>query len=100
MNLIRLYARVLGLLAPNAALAWTLAIANVALAAAAFAEPVLFGRVIDTLGAAGTNADSGWSRLSLLLSLWLGFGLFNIVCSTLVAVVADRPAHQQRQCRM
>jgi hypothetical protein len=48
------------------------------------AEPVLFGRVIDALGA-NTDVDAAWQRLSLLPSLWPGFGLFNIVCTTLVA---------------
>jgi ATP-binding cassette subfamily B protein len=99
MKLIRLYTRVLKNLRRQAGLAWTLAIANIALAAAAFAEPVLFGRVIDTLAAA-TSATSGWQRLSLLLILWLCFGLFTIVCSTLVALFADRLAHRQRQCAM
>ena len=49
MNFLRLYARVLRLLGPEARLGWMLAIANIALAAAQFAEPVLFGRIIDTL---------------------------------------------------
>ena len=55
-----LYLRVLGALHREARLAWILAIANLALAAAQFAEPVLFGRVIDTLtGASGSDAESG-----------------------------------------
>jgi len=99
MKLIRLYGRVLGLLSREARLAWILAIANLALAAAQFAEPVLFGRVIDTLtGAQGQGGGDVWPRLMLLLSLWVGFGLFNIICSTLVALFADRLAHQQRHC--
>jgi ATP-binding cassette subfamily B protein len=81
----------------QAGLAWTLAIANLALAAAAFAEPVLFGRVIDTLAGASASAEETWPRLIALLGLWAGFGLFTIVCSTLVALYADRLAHQQRQ---
>ena len=52
MNLIRTYGRVLALLAPEQGLAWLLAAANLALAAGQFAEPVLFGRVIDTLAKA------------------------------------------------
>ena len=52
----RLYARVLGLLGPQMRLGWLLALANVALATAALAEPVLFGRIIDALaGAQGTR---------------------------------------------
>jgi glucan exporter ATP-binding protein len=98
MNLIRIYLRTLGLLAPAARLAWTLAIANLLLAGAQFAEPVLFGRVIDTLSQAQANASGfSWSRLASLLAAWTAFGLFNIVCSTLVALYADRLAHGERQ---
>ena len=60
MNFLKLYSRVLALLGPEARLGWVLAFANVALAAAQFAEPVLFGRIIDTLvkaQAASTRAD-------------------------------------------
>jgi len=49
MILIRLYLRGLHGLHRQARLAWTLAVANVALATAGFAESVLFGRVIDVL---------------------------------------------------
>lgn len=98
MNLIRIYLRTLGLLAPAARLAWTLAITNLMLAAAQFAEPVLFGRVIDALtGMQSDPAAFHWSKLATLLALWAAFGLFNIVCSTLVALYADRLAHRERQ---
>ena len=33
----------------------------------------------------------------LLVGAWVGFGLFTIVCSTLVALHADRLAHRQYQ---
>jgi hypothetical protein len=50
MKILRLYKRVLGLLGPQISLGWVLALANVALAAAQFAEPVLFrGLVIQVL---------------------------------------------------
>lgn len=49
MNIFRLYARVLSLLGSEGPLAWILALANLALASAQFAEPVLLGRIIDTL---------------------------------------------------
>lgn len=97
MRLIRLYIRVLRALHRQARLAWILAIANLAVAASAFAEPVLFGKVIDALTSSGQAADV-WPRLTLLLGLWVVFGLFTIVCSTLVALFADRLAHQQRHC--
>jgi ATP-binding cassette subfamily B protein len=98
MNLARIYLRTLGLLAPAARLAWTLAIANLLLAAAQFAEPVLFGRVIDTLSSAQASPSGvSWPRLTVLLAVWAAFGLFNIGCSTLVALYADRLAHRERQ---
>jgi glucan exporter ATP-binding protein len=100
MKLVRLYMRVLGALHREARLAWILAIANLALAAAQFAEPVLFGRVIDTLSGASASTESVWPRLVTLLSLWVAFGLFTILCSTLVALYADRLAHQQRHCML
>ena len=49
MDFIRLYMRVLTLLGAEAPLAWVLALANLLLAGAMFAEPMLFGRVIDML---------------------------------------------------
>ena len=49
MRFIRLYTRVLGLLGPQAKLGVVLALANILLAVAAFAEPILFGRIIDSL---------------------------------------------------
>jgi ATP-binding cassette subfamily B protein len=97
MGLIALYVRVLSALGREGRLAWAIALANLALAGAQFAEPVLFGRVVDTLTAAQGNATPGiWQRLVWLLSLWVGFGLFNIICSAVVALYADRVAHRQR----
>src|SRR6266576_804825 len=97
MKLMRLYLRVLGLLAPDATLAWTLAVSNLALACTQFAEPVLFGRVVDTLATGQTSGEATiWPRLLFLLSVWVVFGFFNIGCSTLVAFHADRLAHCRR----
>jgi ATP-binding cassette, subfamily B, beta-glucan exporter len=98
MMILRLYARVLSLLGPQIRLGWALALANVALAAAQFAEPVLFGRIIDSLaGAQGAEGSLSWARLSPLVAAWVGFGLFMIVCGALVALYADRLAHRRRQ---
>ena len=98
MTILRLYARVLGLLGPQIRLGWVLAFANGALAAAQFAEPVLFGRIIDSLaGAQGAGHSLSWSGLLPLVAAWVGFGLFMIVCGALVALFADRLAHQRRQ---
>ncbi|HEY6858337.1 MAG TPA: glucan ABC transporter ATP-binding protein/ permease [Pseudolabrys sp.] len=97
MNMLRLYARVLSLLGSESVLAWVLALANVALASAQFAEPVLLGRIIDTLTGAQTHGElPQWSRLATLLAAWAGFGLFTIACGTLIALYADRLAHRRR----
>jgi ATP-binding cassette subfamily B protein len=97
MNLFRLYGRVLEQLGPDIRLGWLLALANVALAMAQFAEPVLFGRVIDALAATQANgASTAWASLRLLLLVWIGFGIFTILCGTLVALYADRLAHRRR----
>jgi ATP-binding cassette subfamily B protein len=97
MNLIRLYIRVLRLLGPERKLGWLLAVGNLALAAAQFAEPVLFGKVIDTLAGAQARGQAPlWGDLLTLLAAWGGFGLFTIVCGTLVALHADRLSHRRR----
>src|SRR5215475_8254688 len=98
MSLWRLYARVLSLLGPEARLGLYLAIANFALAGAQFAEPVLFGRIIDALASSqAQGAPASWSDLLVLVAAWVGFGLFTIACGVTVALHADRLAHRRRQ---
>ena len=97
MSFVRLYGCVLDQLGPDRRVGWLLAIANVALAVALFAEPVLFGRVINVLAGAQANpATADWAHLWLLLLAWACFGLFTIVCATTVALFADRLAHRRR----
>jgi glucan exporter ATP-binding protein len=98
MSFLRLYVRVLRLLGSEIRLGWLLAFANVALAGAQFAEPVLFGRIIDSLAhVQGGGAALSWPTLLPLVGAWVGFGLFMIVCSALVALHADKLAHRRRQ---
>ena len=98
MKFVHLYIRVLALLGREAGLGWILAVANLALASAMFVEPILFGRIVDTLAVAqGHLADLSWQNLMMLVGAWVGFGLFIIVCSTLVSLHADRLAHRQYQ---
>ena len=78
-------------LGADAALGWTLALANVALAMAQFAEPVLFGRVINVLAQGAVAGELG-----VLLLAWAGFAVFTIVAGTWVALYADRLAHRRR----
>ena len=101
MNFFRLYTRVLEMLGDESRLAWTLAVANLSLAAAQFAEPILFGRIIDTLAGAQSRGQApAWTDLWTLLGAWVAFGLFAIVCGALVALHADRLAHRQRHVVM
>jgi ATP-binding cassette subfamily B protein len=101
MNFIRLYVRVLQSLGSEARLGWILAIGNLALATAQFAEPVLFGRIIDALaGAQAKGTPPAWSEVLPLLGAWVGFGLFTILSGTLIALHADRLAHRQRHVVM
>jgi ATP-binding cassette subfamily B protein len=94
MSLFRLYARVLELLGKEARLGWILAGANLLLAGAQFAEPVLFGRIVDVLS--GNPSAGSYSAWQLLIA-WAAFGLFTIGSSAAVALHADRLAHRQRQ---
>ena len=94
MSILRLYTRVLELLGKEARLGWLLAVANLLLAASQFAEPVLFGRIVDVLsGKTVAGSSSAWP----FLAAWVAFGLFTIACSAVVALQADRLSHRQRQ---
>jgi ATP-binding cassette, subfamily B, beta-glucan exporter len=97
MSFLRIYLRVFAMLGPEKRLAVGLALANVALAAAQFAEPVLFGRVIDALvNAQAAKQTPSFDQLFPLLAAWVGFGLFSIAAGVLLALHADRLAHRRR----
>jgi ATP-binding cassette subfamily B protein len=97
MHFLRLYARVFSMLGPEKRLGVVLAVANIALAAAQFAEPVLFGRIIDALvGAQAAQTTPSFQQLLPLLATWGGFGLFSIASGVLLALHADRLAHRRR----
>jgi ATP-binding cassette, subfamily B, beta-glucan exporter len=97
MAFIHLYLRVLGLLRAQAKLAFTLALANIALAGAQFVEPVLLGRIVDALsGTLPAGLGAAARVLAPLIGAWVGFGLFIIIAGTLVAWFADRLAHNRR----
>src|ERR687894_90099 len=102
MWLVRLYIRVLGQLGSDLKLGALLAIANVGLAIAAFAEPVLFGRIIDVLTRGqGTDVTPvTFGSLMPLILAWIGFGLFTIVAGVMVALHADRLSHRRRLATM
>jgi ATP-binding cassette, subfamily B, beta-glucan exporter len=97
MSFVRVYLRVLGLLGADARLAVTLALANIALAAAQFVEPVLFGRIVDALSRPLPVAvGAAVLALSPLIGAWVFLGLFVIVTAAVVAWFSDRLAHRRR----
>ncbi|MFK8252689.1 glucan ABC transporter ATP-binding protein/ permease [Ancylobacter terrae] len=97
MSFLRLYGRVLAALGPERRLAAFLALANVALALALFAEPILFGRVVDTLvRAQAASRVPSFDELLPQVGAWALFGLFTVVAGVTIALHADRLAHRRR----
>ena len=95
--LLRIYGRALALLGPQRRLGMLLAIGNLLLALAQFAEPILFGRIVNALAnAQGSGAAPALGLLLPLLVAWSGFGLFNIIAGVLISLNADRLAHRRR----
>jgi len=88
MPLLRLYLRVIALLAPEKWLAIALAIANLGLAGVFFLEPWLFGRVVDALAA----RHDAWRYIGW----WAGAGFGGVVASVWVSLYSDRLAHRRR----
>jgi len=97
MTLVALYRRVLLQLGPDQRTGWGLAFTNVCLAITLFAEPILFGRVIDTLTKSAAESTAQlWDRVLPLLVAWAGFGLFTITAGASIALLSDRLAHRRR----
>jgi len=97
MSLVTVYSRTLALLRPERGLAITLVVANLAIAASQFAEPYLFGRIIDRLSRNDANpAAHPWGDILPWLIAWAAFGIFSILAGVLVALHADRLSHRRR----
>lgn len=97
MNLFKLYVRVFDVLGPERRLGAFLAFANILLAVAQFAEPILFGKIVDALvSAQAANKSPTATNLIPLLVAWAGFGLFTIAAGVTLALHADRLAHRRR----
>lgn len=96
MSLPRLYWRVLLQLGDALPLGIGLVFANLILAVAQFAEPYLFGRIINLLTGQSNAGAPGFASLTPLLGLWLAFGLFTIGAGVTIALQADRLAHRRR----
>jgi ATP-binding cassette subfamily B protein len=97
MEMLSTYARVLRQLGARKRLAWTLLLANLTLAIAHFAEPVLFGRVIDALSRASSGAHPiTLSELAPLIGAWVAFGAVSIGGGVAVSFHADVLSHRLR----
>ncbi len=97
MPFFRLYARAFAQLSAAKGPAIVLGLANILVAAAQFAEPVLLGRIVDVLTAARTASRAPlWREVGAPLAAWVAFGLFTIAASVIVALNADRLAHRLR----
>jgi ATP-binding cassette, subfamily B, beta-glucan exporter len=88
MTILQVYRRALALLAAERSLTVWVAVSGIVVAAVQLAEPVLFGRVVDAL--------SRGQEAFPTIGLWAALGMFGIIASVVVAVVADRLAHRQR----
>ncbi len=92
-----IYRRVLTLLRPVRGLALTLTLANLALAAVPFVEPILFGRTVDLLTQAATRGMEATLHDGVrLFGLWLAVGVSSIAVGAVVSLHADRLAHRLR----
>jgi ATP-binding cassette subfamily B protein len=67
-------------------------LAGVAIAIVQLAEPILFGRVVDAL--------SKGEQAFPIIGVWAALGLFNIIATAALAIMADRLAHRQRLVAM
>jgi ATP-binding cassette, subfamily B, beta-glucan exporter len=88
VSLFAIYFRALQHLAPVKSRVLLISAANVVLAFVTIAEPILFGRIIDSI-----SAKNG---LTLNLWLWASLSTFNIVAYVLIARGSDRLAHERR----
>ena len=88
MSLLQIYWRALGYLAADKKRVAFICCANITLAIVTILEPIMFGRVIDTISERGNVVPT--------LAAWASLGAFNIVAFVWVARNADRFAHARR----
>ncbi|MBL8573779.1 MAG: glucan ABC transporter ATP-binding protein/ permease [Hyphomicrobiaceae bacterium] len=88
MGFLKIYLRCFGLLDSEKRIAIILSLAGAALALLQFAEPILFGQVVDSL-----SKDKPAMHL---VAMWAGFGFLSVAASVYIATHADRLAHRRR----
>ena len=93
MSAVRIYARTISLLGDERRLAAWLVAGNVALAVAAFAEPVLFGWIVDRL-------TKGGDGILEIAAVWAAIALAAIAGRVVVGLHADRLSHRRRLAAM
>ena len=94
--MIALYTRVLCMLRAEAGLAALLVLANIFVAVAQFAEPLLFGRMIDLMTKGAEPAGDDFLATAQPMAYWLCAALVSILGGVLVSLHADRLSHRAR----
>lgn len=88
MTLLGIYWRAMGYLATDKTRVALICLSNVALAVVMIAEPVLLGRIIESISQGSGALGS--------IGLWTALGIFNVIAVVLVSRSADRFAHRRR----
>jgi ATP-binding cassette subfamily B protein len=97
MSLMKVYGRVLALLAQNRAALAVLLLGNLGVAALQFLDPLLFGRVIGLLARTDTTPHEAlFSEGGHLVAMWLVIGAAGIGVNICTAMGAERLAHRLR----
>jgi ATP-binding cassette subfamily B protein len=97
MSLMKVYGRVLGLLAQNRKMLAMLILGNLGVAALQFLDPFLFGRVIGLLAQTDKVAHAAlFAQGFRLVALWVAIGACGILVNIFVAMGAERLAHRTR----
>jgi ATP-binding cassette subfamily B protein len=94
--MLALYTRVLGLLRAEAGLAALLVFANAFVAIAQFAEPLLFGRMIDLMTKGAVQENQDFLTTAQPMVYWLGAAFVSILGGVMVSLHADRLSHRSR----
>jgi ATP-binding cassette subfamily B protein len=93
----KVYGRVLGLLAQNRRALVLLVLGNAGVAALQFLDPLLFGRVIGLLSKSDSTPHAAlFSQGAHLVGIWLIIGAAGILVNIFTAMGAERLAHRLR----
>ncbi len=97
MSFFQIYWRVLAMLSTEKRAVTILVIAAVAMVATQFAEPVLLGRLINSLSQGAKDGHlPSVAELMPTIFAWIGFALASIGAAVVVSLLSDRLAHRRR----